>query len=77
MWVAALDLLLERVKAGGFELGRIAGISGAGQQHGSVYLNAPLGKTAWRASAKLADQLAPLLSRPTTPIWMDSSTSAE
>jgi xylulokinase len=77
MWVAALDLLLERVKTGGFDLGRIAGMSGAGQQHGSVYLNAPLAKTAWKASAKLAEQLAPLLSRPTSPIWMDSSTSAE
>src|SRR5689334_9502633 len=33
MWVAALDLLLSRVRAGGFDWSQVAGISGAGQQH--------------------------------------------
>src|SRR5262245_35540594 len=42
MWVAALDVLFGRVKAGGFDLGSIAGVSGAGQQHGSVYLRRAL-----------------------------------
>ena len=32
MWVRALDVLLGRIKAGGFDLGTIAGVSGAGQQ---------------------------------------------
>src|SRR5688572_3994377 len=50
MWIEALDLLLSRIKASGFDLGRVAGVSGAGQQHGSVYLSSPLGKTAWKAS---------------------------
>ena len=36
MWVKALDLLLERMKRRNFEFGRVKGISGAGQQHGSV-----------------------------------------
>ena len=42
MWVEALDLLLSRVQRSGFDLGKIAGISGAGQQHGSVFLSRPL-----------------------------------
>jgi len=77
LWLAALDLLLSRIKGQGFELGRVRGVSGAGQQHGSVYLNAPLGKAAWKADRDLAAQVEPLLSRATSPIWMDSSTSAE
>lgn len=78
MWVDALDLLLERVRARGFDLGRVAGVSGAGQQHGSVYFSTPLAKAAaWSPSAKLREQVKPLLSRATSPIWMDSSTSAE
>jgi len=77
MWVEALDLLFSRIKASGFDLGTVAGVSGAGQQHGSVYLSTPLAKAAWKASATLRDQVKPLLSRATSPIWMDSSTSAE
>ena len=77
LWVEALERLLERIKAGGFDLGRIAGISGAGQQHGSVYLNAPLGSVTWSTKQKLTEQVRPLLSRATSPIWMDSSTDAD
>lgn len=78
MWVAALELLLGRVRASGFDWSEIAGISGAGQQHGSVYLKKPIAEAApWSASAPLVDQVRPLLSRETAPIWMDSSTSAE
>ena len=78
MWVDALDRLLEAVRASGFDLGRVAGVSGAGQQHGSVYLSTPLAKaSAWSPASQLRDQIKPLLSRATAPIWMDSSTSAE
>lgn len=77
MWVEALDRLLEKIQASGFELGSIAGISGAGQQHGSVYLKAPLSQVAWSTKQTLSAQLAPLLSRSTAPIWMDSSTVAD
>src|SRR5204862_8367593 len=38
MWVEALDLLLGDLGASGVDLGAIRGGSGAGQQHGSVYL---------------------------------------
>ena len=77
MWLEALDRLFEKIKASGFDLGGIAGISGAGQQHGSVYLKAPLSQTTWSTKSSLSAQLAPLLSRPTAPIWMDSSTGAD
>ena len=79
MWLAALDLLLARLQATGVDMARIAAVGGDGQQHGSVYLNArfPEILAGLKASAPLADQLRPALSRPTSPIWMDSSTSAE
>ncbi|HVR19207.1 MAG TPA: FGGY-family carbohydrate kinase [Polyangiaceae bacterium] len=78
MWVDALDRLLEGARARGFDWGTVAGVSGAGQQHGSVYLSTPIAKARpWSSSEPLARQVAPLLSRKTSPIWMDSSTSAE
>ena len=40
MWLDALDLLFARIKSQGFDLQSIRAISGAGQQHGSVYLDA-------------------------------------
>jgi xylulokinase len=78
MWVEALDLVLHELRAASVDLARVAGISGAGQQHGSVYLSKSLDQVpAWSPDAPLADQVRPLLSRKTSPIWMDSSTSAE
>ena len=78
LWVAALDLLLEKIVAGGFDLSRVQGVSGAGQQHGSVYLRTRISDAPrWSSAARLVDQVRPLLSRRTAPIWMDSSTSAE
>jgi len=78
MWVEALDLLLGELRASGVDLGAIRGISGAGQQHGSVYLARPIAEAGrWDAAAPLVDQVRPLLSRKTAPIWMDASTGAE
>jgi xylulokinase len=79
MWAEALDLMMSRVAASGLDLGRIAGISGSAQQHGSVYLNAAAAGALSQLdpSKPLAPQVAPLLSRPVSPIWMDSSTGAE
>lgn len=78
MWVEALDLVLQDLKAAGVDLGKVRGISGAGQQHGSVYLNQSMDKVAsFTPTQSLVDQVRPLLSRKTAPIWMDSSTSAE
>lgn len=78
MWVEALDLVLRDLVAAGVDLSKVAGISGAGQQHGSVYLNQSLDQAArWADDKPLHEQVRPLLSRKTAPIWMDSSTSAE
>lgn len=78
LWVAALEVLLGRLRQRGVDLARIHGVSGAGQQHGSVYLRAPLDSTPpWRDDAPLHEQLAPLLSRATAPIWLDNATSEE
>src|SRR5262245_26037410 len=78
MWVEALDLLLGDLRAAGVDLGAIRAVSGAGQQHGSVYLRRPLDEAGlWSTSTPLVDQVRPLLSRATAPIWMDASTGAE
>jgi xylulokinase len=78
MWVEALDRLLGELAATNLDLGRIRGISGAGQQHGSVYLRLRLEEVGgWSADAPLVEQVRPLLSRLTAPIWMDSTTSEE
>ena len=66
MWRAALDQVLAKLQAA-VDTSRIAAVGGDGQQHGSVYLNAR-----WDASMD-GDYFA----RAVSPIWMDSSTTAE
>ena len=62
MWVEGLELVLAKLQASGCPMGEIAAIGGDAQQHATVYL----------------ESLDPLVfSRSTSPIWMDSSTSAE
>ncbi|MCH2368843.1 MAG: carbohydrate kinase, partial [Planctomycetes bacterium] len=80
MWAEALDRLFEELaREGNFPLGDLQAISGSGQQHGSVYLNASAASrlSALDPSAPLAGQIQDIFSRPTSPIWMDSSTAAE
>ena len=78
VWTAAVDLLFTRLTENGVDLSAVRGISGSGQQHGTVYLNASfLAPSSWNVSAGLADMVLPMLSRATAPIWMDSSTSGE
>ena len=79
LWLAALDLVLQRLKDAGAPLSQVAAIGGAGQQHGSVYLNGQFPKIVASLSPALdlATQLAAALSRRTSPIWMDSSTGPE
>ena len=79
MWVEALDLLLARLRDAGCDLSGIGAVAGSGQQHGTVYLN-HTGATALadlQAEVDLATQLAGIFSRPTSPIWMDTSATAE
>jgi xylulokinase len=80
MWAAALDRMMTFLtRNGGFDVKQLAAVAGSGQQHGSVYLNASAAST-WNAldpSRPLVDQIAGILSRPESPIWMDESTRAE
>ncbi|KAL4065880.1 hypothetical protein J3A83DRAFT_4098910 [Scleroderma citrinum] len=82
MWLDALDLILERIRAADIDLGRVIGIGGAGQQHGSVYwsLDAPSLLASLDPTKKLGSlgHLAPqAFSLPDAPIWQDSSTTVE
>ena len=78
MWLDALELLFDDLGKQ-CDLSRIDAISGAGQQHGSVYLNERWQSTlaALEPGQSLAEQLAPCLTRATSPIWMDGSTTTE
>lgn len=79
MWVAALDLLLERMRAAGAPLAQVVCISGSGQQHGSVWLNGSA-RQALRgltADRPLRAQMESVFSVGASPIWMDSSTGAQ
>jgi len=79
MWAAALDLVFSRLQKQDVPLNKVTGISGSGQQHGSVYLNDKFTKIIAELDSEknLAEQLAPALSRKTSPIWMDRATSKE
>lgn len=79
MWVAALDLLLERIRSDGWPLARVVALSGSGQQHGSVWLRSGTRKKleGLAAGRTLREQLADIFSVPDSPVWMDSSTTAQ
>ncbi|HEX5215899.1 MAG TPA: FGGY-family carbohydrate kinase [Vicinamibacterales bacterium] len=80
MWADALDRMMARIATERpIDKSRIAAISGAGQQHGSVYLSQDgLARlAAMDERAALASQMDGLFTRDASPIWMDSSTSAE
>ena len=79
MWAEALDLLFAEMKKDGVALGDILAISGSGQQHGSVYLNDRAADALARlgSATSLVSALQGVFSRPTSPIWMDSSTAVE
>ncbi len=79
MWLEALDLLLGQMKSRGFDFSKVTAVSGSGQQHGSVYLRHGFEEKlkSLDTSQSLKDQLAECLSRSSSPIWMDSSTSVE
>lgn len=78
MWLDALELLLEDLKTR-CDLSKVAAISGASQQHGSVYLNSKWLDTVQSllSSRSLSLQIGECFSRKTSPIWMDTSTGAE
>jgi xylulokinase len=79
MWAEALDVMMGRIAHSGLDVSNLAAISGSAQQHGSVYLNARAAALlgAFDPARPLAGQIAPMLSRTVSPIWMDSSTGTE
>lgn len=79
VWLESMDLLMKRLQESGVEFGRILAVSGAAQQHGSVYWNKSGCETLGSLDPKkaLAEQLAEGFSLPRAPLWQDSSTTAE
>lgn len=75
MWLDALDLLFARLSAVA-DLSGVTVVAGSGQQHGSVYLDETFDHRLAEldAARNLVEQLAPALTRATSPIWMDTST---
>ena len=79
MWAEALDLIFAEMKKDRVALGDILAVSGSGQQHGSVYFNERITAALESLDPKksLVENLHAVFARKTSPIWMDSSTSAE
>lgn len=75
LWLDGLQLALDRLSTAA-DLSQVDALAVSGQQHGSVYLAAGFWHVLASAnpSLSLSAQLAPFLSRRTSPIWMDSST---
>lgn len=80
MWACALDVLLERLRADGMPFSRLAAVSGAGQQHGSVYWRRDAGRAVLEAldpDRTLGQQLEGAFALEQSPVWMDSSTTEQ
>jgi xylulokinase len=79
MWVEALERMMGRIARRGVNLSDIRAIAGSAQQHGSVYCHA--GAAAALAhldpAQPLVDQIRHVFSRDVSPIWMDTSTTAD
>ena len=72
MWIEGLELVLKRLQGSGCPMSEIAAIGGDAQQHATVFLSEN-GVAGLRGCEVGEDWF----SRPTSPIWMDSSTGAE
>ncbi|KAH9479446.1 Xylulose kinase [Psilocybe cubensis] len=80
MWLEAIDLLCERLSEGKIDFGAIAAVSGAGQQHGSVFWSSDSDSllASLDSSKSLTEQLFPAaFASPKAPIWQDSSTTVD
>jgi len=79
MWVAAIDILFEKLKAAGCPFSSVVAVSGSGQQHGSVWLKSSAVDALAGLDSGLAlrDQLADVFSVADSPIWMDASTQSQ
>ncbi|KAJ5638797.1 Carbohydrate kinase FGGY N-terminal [Penicillium herquei] len=79
LWLQALDTVLASLREQGLDFSRVKGISGAGQQHGSVYWSHEAESLLQNLNAEksLEDQLESAFSHPYSPNWQDSSTQKE
>ncbi len=79
MWVEALDQLLMQMKAENCPMEEIVAVTGAAQQHGSVYVDAGFDARlkSCNPQTPLHEQLQSCFTRDTSPIWMDASTTAQ
>ncbi|OIT34897.1 PREDICTED: xylulose kinase-like [Nicotiana attenuata] len=80
MWVEAFELVLQRLeKSSKLDFGKIAAVSGSGQQHGSVYWKNGSAAILSSLDSKksLVEQLNDAFSTKESPIWMDSSTTEQ
>ncbi|XP_024391819.1 xylulose kinase 2 isoform X2 [Physcomitrium patens] len=80
MWVEALDLVLTKMVRANFPFNKVNAISGSGQQHGSVYWTKGAQQLHLKnldPSKDLVTQLQEAFSIKDSPVWMDSSTSAQ
>ncbi|CAM8955411.1 unnamed protein product [Rhodiola kirilowii] len=79
MWVEALDLVLEKLSKAKLDFGKIVSVSGSGQQHGSVYWKTGSASVLASLDSKkrVVEQLGDVFSTNESPIWMDSSTTAQ
>ncbi|KAG6249174.1 hypothetical protein E4U24_002378 [Claviceps purpurea] len=80
MWMEALDLVLDRLRdAMPVSMSRICGVSGSGQQHGSVFWNneAEGLLSGLDPNKNLVSQLKGALAHEWSPNWQDQSTQKE
>lgn len=79
MWLEAVDLVLSRLKEKNAPLHRVRGISGACQQHGSVFWNhdAETLLGSLKEASGLKAHLEGSLSHPYGPNWQDHSTQGQ
>lgn len=79
MWLDALDLLFSKLVKNKWPLERVKGISGAAQQHSTIYLKKSVHSALSNLNPQqsLAEQLDDHFSRPVSPIWLDASTNTE
>lgn len=79
LWIEAIELAVERLRAQGCPFDRVVAISGSGQQHGSVYWSKAgveaLAKMDGSSGSSLVKQLEGAFALDDSPIWMDTSTT--
>lgn len=81
LWLESLDLVLERLSKAmaPVPMSRIKGVSGSGQQHGSVFWNAQAEELlrGLDPAKSLVEQLEKSLAHEFAPNWQDHSTQKE